>query len=189
MRCRSAFLVALLSLTGIVDAQAALFDPSYRVILPAARARLLLAPSCAPLPAHLLEQVSGVWTPAKQDIDALEDRLPAALKAAIAQTHWIGPESATVLRQWESIANHARQYAGLMIENRKRILLIAAPIRHVDSDGPHLDSEVQASAWRYGRPLGVCNGDTGQFSAQYDHATGQFADFTFGGAKAADRAP
>ena len=183
MMCRSAFLVALLSLSCAVDARAARFDPSYRVILPASRARLLLAQSCAPLPGHLLEQVSGVWTPAKTDVDALEDRLPAALKAAIEQTRWIGPESAAVLKQSESIANHARQYAGLMIENRKRILVIAAPIRHVDSDGPHMDSEVRASAWRYGRPLGVCNGDPGQFSAQYDRATRQFTGFTFGGAK------
>jgi hypothetical protein len=176
-------------LGGMAQAHAALFDPSYRAIFPAARARLLLVPSCTPLPARLSGMITGTWTPRGADVDVLENRLPATLKTAIANARGIGPESSTVLQQWESIANHARQYAGIAIKGRKRILLIAAPISHVDFDGPHIDFEVQNSAWRSTRPLGVCDGRPNQFSAQYDPETGGFEDFTFSGTLAGYHAP
>jgi hypothetical protein len=184
-----ALLVVLLLLGSILEARAALFDPSYRAIFPADRAKLLLAPSCAPLPERMPGKVSGTWTPRREDVDQLERRLPAALKSAIANARWIGPDSAAVLKQWESIANHARQYAGLLLDGRKRILVIAAPIRHVDFDGPHIDFDVQNSSWRSTRPLGACDGGPNQFSTQYDPVTGNFEDFTFSGMLAGYHTP
>ncbi len=131
--------------------------------------------------------MSGTWTPEDEDVDALEDRLPAALKAAVTNAHWIGPETASVLRQPESIANHARQYAGIAVNHHKRILVIAAPIRYVGIAGSYTDFQVQNSSWRSIRPLGTCKGGPNQFSAQYDPMTGNFEDFTFSGAPARNR--
>jgi hypothetical protein len=173
----------------MAQAHAALFDPSYRAIFPAARARLLLVPSCTPLPAGLADLTGETWTPSLEDVQALENHLPTALRSAIATTPWIGPDSGAVLRQWESIANHARQYAGITVKGRKRILIIAAPISHVDFDGRHIDFDVQNSAWRAARPLGVCDGGPNQFSAQYDPQTGTFEEFTFSGTLAGRRKP
>jgi hypothetical protein len=181
MMARRAIFAALLILGGMAQAHAALFDPSYRAIFPAARARLLLVPSCSPLPAGLPEMVTDTWTPRPEDVDALESRLPTALRSAIANAPGIGSESGAVLKQWESIANHARQYAGITIKGRRRILVIAAPISHVDFDGPHIDFDVQNSAWRSTRPLGICDGGPNQFSTQYDPEIGAFEDFTFSG--------
>jgi hypothetical protein len=182
MKARGLGLIALLFLGGTVQADASLFDPSYRVIYPAGRAKILLSrPSCAPLPEGLLQGVSGTWTPNNRDVDALENRLPDALKAAVGKMLGIGPATAAALRSPESIANHARQYAGIAVGGRKRILVIAAPIRYVGTNGPYTDFQVQNSAWRSTRPLGACGGGPNQFSAQYDPMTGDFRDFRFSG--------
>jgi hypothetical protein len=177
--------MALLLLGGTVQADASLFDPSYRVIYPASRAKILLSrPSCAPLPEGLLHTVSGTWTPNDRDVDAMEIRLPDALKAAVGKIPGIGPATTAALRSPESISNHARQYAGLAIGGRKRILVIAAPIRYVGANGPYTEFQVQNSAWRSTRPLGACGGGPNQFSAQYDPMTGDFWDFRFSGTDA-----
>ena len=189
MKASGIGLATLLAFGVVAPAQAALFDPAYRVIFPAGRAKVLLSPSCAPLPAGLLQTVSNTWTPSAADVDALESKLPAALRTAVGNTHRIGPEVASVLRGEESIANHARQYAGIAIGDRKRILVIAAPIRFVDFDGPHVDFQVQNSSWRSLKPLGTCDGGPNQFSAQYDPTNGQFEDFTFSGTIAGHHAP
>ena len=189
MTARRAIFAGLLMLGGTAPAHAALFDPSYRAIFPAARARLLLVPSCTPLPARLSERVTATWTLRREDVEALENRLPAALKSAIANAHWIGPQSGAVLRQWDSIANHARQYAGIAVQGRRRILVIAAPISHVDFDGPHTDFDVRNPSWRSTRPLGICDGGPNQFSTQYDPAARVFEDFTFSGTQAGYRVP
>ncbi|MEP6831383.1 MAG: hypothetical protein ABI963_13665 [Rhizomicrobium sp.] len=181
MKARGLGLIALLMLGGMAQARAALFDPSYRVIFPAGRAKILLSPSCAPLPAGLLKAVSETWTPNDRDVDALEERLPEALKAAVGKAHGIGPATAAVLRQPDSIANHARQYAGIAVGDRNRILVIAAPIRYVGTNGPYTDFQVQNSSWRSMKPLGTCDGGPNQFSAQYDPMTGDFLNFTFSG--------
>ncbi len=182
MKARRAGLVALLILGGVTQAEAGLFDPVYRVIFPAGRAKILLSPSWAPLPARLLQSVSGTWTPSNDDIDALEERLPEALKIAVGKIPGIGPETVAVLRKPESIANHARQYAGVMFDRHKRILVIAAPIRYVDANGPYTDFQVQNSSWRGKHALGACDGDLNQFSAQYDPAAASFDKFVFSGA-------
>jgi hypothetical protein len=117
-------------------------------------------------------------------VDLLENRLPAALKIAVEKAQGIGPDSVTVLQGSESITNHARQYAGVTVKGRRRILVIAAPISHVDSDGAHVDFEVQNASWRSTRPLGVCDGGPNQFSTLYDPATGSFTEFTFSGTRA-----
>jgi hypothetical protein len=182
MTRRRAGLVALLILGGMTQAKAASFDPAYRVIFPAGRAKILLSPSCAPLPARLLQSVSGTWTPRNEDIDALEERLPESLKIAVARIPGIGPKTAAVLRQPASIANHARQYAGISLGRGRRILVIAAPIRYVGARGPYTDFQVQNSTWRSKHALGACAGGPNQFSAQYDPATGTFENFVFSGA-------
>jgi hypothetical protein len=181
MMARPAILSAFFVLTGLAAAGAAPFDPVYRAIFPADRARILLASACAPLPATLAGKVTGTWTPEERDIAALEEKLPTALKGALAKEPGIGLESIAVLQQGDAIANHARQYAGILVAGRRRILLIAAPIRHVDVDGPHIDFQVQNSSWRSTHALGVCGGGPNQFSAQFDPATGGFVDFHFSG--------
>ena len=191
MRCRSAVLVALLSLDG--HGGSARQRCSIRPIASffrRRRAKLLLAPSCAPLPAQLLEPFPDAWTlETRCSMPSKTDCRPRSRPRSRKRTG-SGRNPRRFCGNPETIANHARQYAGLMIENRKRILLIAAPIRYVDSDGPHTDPEVQNVRMAgYGRPLGVCDGDPSQFSAQYDPATGSSTDFNFGGAKAGNRAP
>lgn len=182
MKRRRAGLAALLLLGGVTQAKASAFDPAYRVIFPAGRAKILLGPSCAPLPAKLLASVSGTWTPTNDDIDSLEEQLPEALKIAVGKIPKIGPETVAVLRKPETIANHARQYAGIMLSRRKRILIIAAPIRYVGTNGPYTDFQVQNSSWRGKHALGACDGDLNQFSAQYDPANGNFENFVFSSA-------
>ncbi|MES2256357.1 MAG: hypothetical protein V4559_15120 [Pseudomonadota bacterium] len=189
MKGRWAGLIALLMLGSVTQAEAALFDPAYRVVFPAGRAKILLSPSCAPLPAKLLPSVSGTWTPSNDDIDALEDHLPEALKIAVGKISGIGPETVAVLRKPESIANHARQYAGIMLGRHKRILVIAAPIRYVGTNGPYTDFQVQNSSWRGKHALGACDGDLNQFSAQYDPVTGSFDTFMFSGAAGGKSTP
>lgn len=181
MKGRRAGLVALLMLGSVTQAEAGLFDPAYRVVFPADRAKILLSPSCAPLPAKLLQSVSGTWTPNNDDIEALEEHLPEALKIAVGKIPGIGPETVAVLRKPESIANHARQYAGIMLGRYKRILVIAAPIRYVGASGPYTDFQVQNSSWRSKHALGACDGDLNQFSAQYDPAAASFDKFVFSG--------
>lgn len=179
MKRRLAGLVALLILAGVMRSEASPFDPAYRVIFPAGRAKILLGPSCAPLPAKLLASVSGTWTPGDAEIDDLEDHLPEALKIAVGKIPKIGPETVAVLRKPETIANHARQYAGIMLGQHKRILVIAAPIHYVGANGPYTDFQVQDSSWRGKHALGACDGNLNQFSVQYDPANGNFENFVF----------
>ena len=107
--------------------------------------------------------------------------MPEALKIAVGKISGIGPETVAVLRKPESIANHARQYAGIILRRHKRILVIAAPIRYVGANGPYTDFQVQNSSWRGKHALGACDGDFNQFSAQYDPVTGSFDKFVFSG--------
>jgi hypothetical protein len=59
MRARPAILIAVLMLTGLARAAAAPFDPVYRAIFPAERARMLLASACAPLSGSLARKITG----------------------------------------------------------------------------------------------------------------------------------
>ena len=183
-----AILVLVLMLGGMAQTHA-IFDPAYRAIFPAGRAKLLLMRSCAPVKADLPDTVSGTWTPRRADVDGLESRLPGALRTAVEKADGIGAESVAILERADSIANHARQYAGVTVNGHRRILIIAAPISHVDSDGARIDFEIQNSAWRSTRPLGVCDGGPNQFSALYDPATGNFGEFIFSGTRARHPSP
>lgn len=156
-----------------------MFDPAYRDIVPADNVRKFLAQSgCAPLPDRVAGKFSDTWTPSANDVEFLEASLPSALRKSIRETNWIGPKSREILTQYRSIVNHARQYAGIIIDGRKMILVVAAPRYFIDFDGRH-DMEMFADIHWHEHPIGACDGGPDDFTVLYDLQDKQFGKFEF----------
>lgn len=175
--------LSLVFLTCAAAAMAAapyggLFDPAYRVVIPSRQVKSFLSTnSCAPLPKGLAGKVSATWVPDDTAIADMERQLPIALQSAIRDAQWIGPIYRARLTDWESIANHTRQYAGVVLDGKKRILVIGAQIYAVDFDGRH---DLVQGDWQ-SKPAGACDGGPAQFFAIFDPDTEKFHDFTFSG--------
>ncbi len=186
----AAAITVWIALLGCGQALAAgLFDPAFGYVVPADKVRDFLSkPGCLALPNDAANKISATWTPQPAEITYLEGRLQFALKAAIRKTKWIGPESRGVLSQWQSIANHARQYAGIVVGGRKMIWVVAAPTYDFDFDGRHDMETFQDVRW-HDHPIGVCDGGPGQFAVQYDSSSRQFGPFSFSGTFVGDHVP
>jgi hypothetical protein len=177
---RAAALMLATLLTPLSVEAGSLFDPAYRVVIPTDQGRTFLAPGCNALPEGIREKVSDFWMPGDADIAAAEQHLAFAYIKAIRGASWIGPVSQGRLVDWESVANHARQYAGVVQNGRKKILVVAAPIYVFDFDGRHdlvLPQDLQAKFFA----RGVCDGGPSQFSVLYDPASATYGEFYFTG--------
>ena len=174
-------LVALAMFMMVGDAaNAALFDDRYRAVIPANDVKdFLAARGCTYFPKGL-DRVSAGWLPDAAIIAAAEDRLPRALQRAIQDAPWIGPISKAKQTDWEEVANHSRQYAGIVLNGRKLVLVVAARIYVVDFDGRHDWVKIDNPDW-WRAPQGVCDGGSTQFVTFYDPAEGSYRDFTFAG--------
>jgi hypothetical protein len=163
------------------SAQAALLDPNYRTVLPQDQVAQVMQNSCDMDPA-LQKGPLAPWTPSAAEIAAAEKALPFALRDAIRTAPQIGPQTRLLLTQWESIANHARQYGGVTVAGHRAIVVIGAQIGYVDFDGPYTIIPPDAGApWRTRQSILVPDSGPMSFLTTYDPATGKFGAFHFCG--------
>jgi hypothetical protein len=154
---------ALLILAGRVTA--ASLSSVDGVILSADKSKALLNQCSRGTPQH----VTGIWTPADVQIRELERRLPAAL-ALKAQEH--GP-------RYTQTTTFRRQYAGLIVGNRRVIYVNAFPL---DVGNPAKDGTPAARAFDWHRePVIVCDGGPAFFGLEYDPQQRTFSNFEFNG--------
>jgi len=112
--------------------------------------------------------VTGTWTPDRQQIVELEKGLPAALAAEPSHGRELG-----------SIKTFRRQYAGFMLGSRRIIYVNAFPS---EIGGPNKDGPPAARTfdWRK-QPEIVCDGGPAFFGVEYDPAPKAFQHFEFNG--------
>ena len=115
------------------------------------------------------EHVTGGWNPAPLQIRELENRLPAALALEARQR---GP-------RYKQPAAFRRQYAGLLIGNRRIIYVNAFP--HDTGDLAKAGPPAARNFDRGREPVIVCDGGPAFFGVEYDPAKKTFAHFEFNG--------
>lgn len=143
----AAFMVAAIA--------APVWNPKDGAIFPPDKALALLHQCSRGTP----QNVKGFWRPQVSQIAGLEQLLPGLLEKDLSgQRH-------------PPIQDYARQYAGLIVKERKIIYV----------NGFHSGKEDRESQrWRT-KPVVVCDGGNGFFGVEYDPQTKTFQSLAFNG--------
>jgi len=109
--------------------------------------------------------VEAQWTPTEADIQTLEPKLGAILRAHLEHAGQRTP-----------IADYYRQYTGYVIRGRRIIYINGVARSAVESSNPDHPFDWRAQA------VGICDGGPITFGVEFDPATSEFTRFAFNGA-------
>lgn len=156
--------VALLAATNAFGGVLAAFEARDGAILSGEGSKALLNQCSRGAPRN----VTGTWTPNRQQIAELEKALPAALAAEPSHGRDLG-----------SVKTFRRQYAGFLIGSRRIIYVNAFP---PEVGGPNKEGPPAARSFDWHKqPVMVCDGGPAFFGVEYDPATKAFQHFEFNG--------
>ena len=116
--------------------------------------------------------VTGTWTPSGNEIKALESALPVYFRAQALEWNGFLTKQRIDPRDGDKLlARYRRQYAGLILGNRK-IIYLNAFMSNTFAD--------ERFEWR-NKAMSVCDGGAIAFGVEFDPATKRFDHFSFNG--------
>ena len=154
-RLRLSILIALLAVATAAPAVV----PDFIAFLPDSERDAAMHQCSRPVP----EPGERGWTPALEDVEALEAALPAALAARPMRD---APDWARLNADWR------RQYVGLVRGGRRFLYGSFFPRSLVDDD--------ETARWRTQAVI-VCDGGASFFGVEYDAESGRITHLAFNG--------
>jgi len=142
------------------------FPPGTSAILPENIALKVARPCSREVPAN----VTGAWTPDREQVAAMEAQLAPALRRALAELSMADSVRPKVMEYY-------RQFVGI-VSGGKKIIYVSG----FHSSYLSLVSSIGAdtTAWRFA-PVYVCDGGSGYFGAEFDPDTGKLGPIYFNG--------
>lgn len=152
------FVAALVSACTGAEPAHSPFQPGTSVVFAGNAARQLVNQCSRREPGP----VEGTWTPSTAQISELEPKLAALIERQL-QCRGESPQLATA---------YYRQYGGLVIGGARTI--------YINGVASEVAERHYSRNWRR-RAMGLCDGGSLGFGAEFNPATGELANFTFDG--------